>query len=108
VIASRRDDLVALTTELIGFDTTARKVEDPPRQEVALQEHLGARLRSAGAEVEIWEPDPADLAGHPLLPDGLGFEGRPQLVARFKGAGEGGSLLLNGHIDAVSAEPRDR
>jgi acetylornithine deacetylase len=107
-IASRRDDLVALTTKLIAFDTTARNVEDPPRQEAVLQEHLGARLRSAGADVELWEPDPADLAGHPLLPDGLGFEGRPQLVARFKGTGAGRSLLLNGHIDAVSAEPRDR
>jgi acetylornithine deacetylase len=107
-IASRRDDLVALTSDLISFDTTARNVEDPPRQEAALQEHVGARLRSAGAEVEIWEPDPADLAGHPLLPDGLGFEGRPQLVARFEGTGGGRSLLLNGHIDVVSAEPRDR
>ncbi len=106
-IASRRDELVALTTELIGFDTTARNVDDPPRQEAALQEHLGARLSSAGAEVEIWEPDPAELAGHPLLPDGLGFEGRPQLVARFTGTGGGRSLLLNGHIDVVSSVPRE-
>ena len=38
----------------------------------------------------------------------MGFEGRPQLVARFPGGGGGRSLLLNGHIDAVSAEPLDR
>jgi acetylornithine deacetylase len=107
-IAARQDDLVALTSELVGFDTTARNVGDPARDEAALQEHLGARLRAAGAEVEIWEPDPAELAGEPLVPEGLDFAGRPQLVARFAGRGAGRSLLLNGHIDAVSAEPRDR
>ncbi len=46
--------------------------------------------------------------GKPLVPPGLGFEGRPQLVARFVGAGGGKSLLFNGHIDAVSVEPIDR
>lgn len=107
-IQARRDDLVALTTELVGFDTTARDVGDPARDEVALQEHLGARLRGAGAEVEIWEPNPAELADEPLVPEGLDFDGRPQLVAKFAGGGGGRSLLLNGHIDAVSAEPKDR
>ncbi|HEX2504642.1 MAG TPA: M20/M25/M40 family metallo-hydrolase [Gaiellaceae bacterium] len=107
-VASRRDDLVELASALVGFDTTARNVGDPPRDEAALQEQLGARLRAAGAEVEIWEPDTADLVGEPLVPEGLDFEGRPQLAARFRGSGEGRSLLLNGHIDAVSAEPRDR
>ena len=107
-IEARRDDLVALTSELVGFDTTARTVGEPARDEVALQEHLGARLGAAGADVEIWEPDPAELAGEPLVPKGLDFDGRPQLVARFPGTGAGRSLLLNGHIDAVSAEPRDR
>jgi acetylornithine deacetylase len=107
-IAARRDDLVSLTSELVGFDTTARNVGDPARDEAALQEHLGERLRAAGAAVEIWEPDPAALAGEPLVPDGLDFAGRPQLAGRFSGSGRGRSLLLNGHIDAVSVEPRDR
>ena len=54
----------------------------------------------------MWEPAEADLRGQPLCRPGLGFEGRPQLVARFAGAGGGRSLLFNGHIDAVSAEPK--
>jgi acetylornithine deacetylase len=108
MIGARRDDLVALTSDLVGFDTTARNLGDPAREEVVLQKHLGARLGAAGADVEIWEPDPAELAGEPLVPKELDFVGRPQLVARFSGAGSGRSLLLNGHIDAVSAEPRDR
>lgn len=104
-VAERRDEIVALLGELIAFDTTARAVDDPPRDEAALQEHLAERLRRAGAAIDLWEPSPSDLAGHPLLPDGLGFAGRPQLAATLPGGG-GRSLLLNGHIDAVSYEPR--
>jgi len=107
-IGRRRDELVRLASDLIGFDTTARDPQDPPRQERQLQEYLGERLRRAGAAVEIFEPDPADFVGKPLYQPGMGFEGRPQLVARFAGTGGGKSLLLNGHIDAVSYEPIDR
>ena len=107
-IAARRDEIVALTSALIGFDTTARNPTDPPRQEAELQAFLAARLAAAGAEVEVFEPPADEVAGKPLIPDGLGFEGRPQLIARFGGAGGGRSLLFNGHIDAVSYEPRER
>jgi acetylornithine deacetylase len=107
-IEQRSDELVALASDLIGFDTTARNVGDPPRQEAALQEYLAARLRAAGADIDLWEPDADALQGKPLVPPGLDFAGRPQLVARRRGAGRGRSLLLNGHIDVVSAEPRDR
>jgi acetylornithine deacetylase len=107
-IARRGDDVVALASSLIGFDTTARVPDDPPREERALQEFLADRLRSAGAAVELFEADPADFVGKPLYPPGMGFEGRPQLVARFAGAGGGKSLVFNGHIDAVSFEPLDQ
>lgn len=107
-IGRRRGELVELVSTLIGFDTTARAGDEPARQERELQEHLGERLRRAGAAVEIFEPDPAQFAGKPLYPPGMSFAGRPQLVARFPGAGTGRSLLFNGHIDVVSAEPLDR
>ena len=35
------------------------------------------------------------------------FDGRPQLAARFAGSGGGQSLLLNGHIDVVTARLED-
>ncbi|HUJ92297.1 MAG TPA: M20/M25/M40 family metallo-hydrolase [Gaiellaceae bacterium] len=107
-VAERRDEVVALASTLIGFDTTARNVGDPPREEAALQEHLAGRLRAAGAEIDLWEPDAEALAGKPLVPPGLDFAGRPQLIARLRGAGAGRSLVLNGHIDVVSVEPRGR
>jgi acetylornithine deacetylase len=108
-IAHRRDELIALTSDLIGFDTTTRAYDsEPARDEAALQEYLATRLRAAGAVTEVWEPAPEDVAGSPMVPEGLRFDGRPQMAARFVGNGEGRALLLNGHIDVVTAEPRDR
>ncbi len=108
-IAARSDALVALLCDLIAFDTTSRAAPDSPaRDEAALQAFLAERLRGAGAGVEVWEPSREDVAGHPLCPDGgIGFEGRPQLLARFAGSGGGRSLLFNGHIDVVPAAIED-
>ncbi len=107
-ITAGRDELVRLASALIGFDTTARQVGDPCRDEAALQEYLAGRLSAAGAAVDVWEPDAAALAGMPLVPPGLSFEGRPQLIARKAGRGGGRSLVFNGHIDVVSGEPRSK
>ena len=108
-IAHRRDELVTLASDLIGFDTTTRAdAEEPARDEAALQKYLAARLRAAGAETEVWEPAPEDVSGSLMVPSGLRFDGRPQMMARFAGTGGGRSLLFNGHIDVVTVEPRDR
>ena len=106
-IESGREQLVALASDLIAFDTTARAVGDPPRDERRLQEYLATRLREAGAEVDLWEPDTALMRGRPLVPPGLDFAGRPQLIATRRGRGGGRALVFNGHIDVVSGEPRD-
>jgi acetylornithine deacetylase len=104
-IAAAEDELVQLASSLIAFDTTARNPGDPPRQERALQEYLGGRLRAIGASVDVFEPDAGAMEGKPLVPPGLDFVGRPQLISRMPGSGEGRSLVLNGHVDVVSAEP---
>lgn len=101
------DELVALASDLVAFDTTARNLGDPPRQEAELQAYLQGRLDALGAETDVWEPEPTGT-GNRVVPDGLDFAGRPQLAARLRGAGGSRSLLLNGHIDAVSAEPVDQ
>jgi acetylornithine deacetylase len=106
-IAESRDEVVELASALIRFDTTARDPGDPARDEAALQALLADRLSAAGASVDVWEPKPEDVRGA-QVPFHLGFEGRPQLVARFAGASGGRSLLLNGHIDVVSGEPKER
>jgi acetylornithine deacetylase len=107
-IDRRRDDLVELLRALIRFDTTTHQRGDAPRAEQALQGYLAERLERAGGHVRVWEPAVAPLLGHPMLPEGFSFAGRPQLAARFAGAGGGRTLLFNGHIDVVSIEPRER
>jgi acetylornithine deacetylase len=107
-VAERRDDIVALACELIGYDTTSRSDPGAPaREEAALQTALAERLRASGAEIDLWEPAPEDVAGHPLSVEGISFAGRPQLAARLRGSGGGRSLLLNGHIDVVPAARED-
>ncbi|MGZ4481230.1 MAG: M20 family metallopeptidase [Gaiellales bacterium] len=107
-IERRRGDLVDLLRTLIRFDTTTHEPGHAPRDEAALQGYLAERLARAGADVRVWEPEVGPLAGHPMVPDGFTFEGRPQLAARFPGRGGGRTLLFNGHIDVVSIEPRER
>ena len=103
----RRDAVVELTSRLVGFDTTARGPHDPPREEAALQDLLADRLRAAGAEVELLNAGPGVPGSERQVPADLPFDGRPQLVARFASRGGGGrSLIFNGHIDAVSVQPR--
>jgi len=107
-IEARRDEIVDLLSQLIAFDTTARPTADAPaRDERRLQELLAGRLSAAGAVVDLWEPLPEDVAGTPMVPEPPAFHGRPQLAARFPGSGGGRSLMFNGHIDVVDAEPRE-
>jgi len=105
-IADREADLVDLVCTLIAFDTVTHAPGASPRQEAALQRSLADRLAAAGADVRLAEPDAGLVAGHPMTPAGFSFEGRPQLVARLPGAGGGRTLLFNGHVDVVAAEPR--
>ncbi|WP_406136089.1 ArgE/DapE family deacylase [Streptomyces sp. NBC_01089] len=106
-IDRRADDLVSLTCDLVAFDTTVRgSAAEPARDEADLQEYLAHRLRAAGATADVFTPAPGSLPVSPQTPPGLGFDGRPQLIARFPGTGGGRSLLFNGHIDVVSAEPK--
>ena len=107
-IEDRKSELVGLLAVLVGFDTRAPDAELTPREHAALQGYVGDRLRAAGLQVETWEPDVGALPPNRYpIPDGYHFRGRPQLVGRRSGSGGGRSLLFNGHIDVVPAEPRE-
>lgn len=107
-------------------------------EEGRAQAHLADVLASLGAEVELVEPDIGQLfqrfpeiAQYPthwkhdlILPydelpthqalvasgltDRLNYRNRPNLVAVLRGTGGGRSLILNGHIDTVTVEPREQ
>jgi acetylornithine deacetylase len=95
------DDSVAFLADLVRVPSLLGE-EEPAQQLVE------ARLLELGFEVRSVEPDPARLAeradsGIPLMT----YEGRRSLVGTI-GDGSGRSLLLNGHVDVVSAEPLER
>ncbi len=100
-IRDGRDELISLAAELIACDTMSRDPGDPARDEEKLQSLLAERLRTIGAEVELFEPEPIVAGQCPTIPFALDFKGRPQLIARLPGSSGGRSLVLNGHIDAV-------
>jgi acetylornithine deacetylase len=105
-VARRRDDLTGLLCDLVAFDTRAPDRDYAPRDEARLQEYVAARMRAAGLAVRVWEPQPSDLpASRYPIPEGHHFGGRPQLLATATGAGGGRTLLFNGHVDVVTAEP---
>lgn len=105
----RREAVLDLTRRLVAYDTTARGLDDPPRDEAALQEYLASRLRAAGAEVQLLDAGTGVAGSERQVPESLSFAGRPQLIARFASSNTGGrSLIFNGHIDAVSAEPLEQ
>src|SRR5436305_7723578 len=83
-------DLERRTTELlqrlIQFDTV-----NPPGNEQAAQEFLKELQEGAGFECEL-------LAAVP---------GRPNLVARLRGASDGPRLCYLGHVDTVLADAAD-
>ncbi|MBV8953795.1 MAG: ArgE/DapE family deacylase [Solirubrobacterales bacterium] len=104
-VAERETELVELLRSLINFNTITHSDGAPARQEAELQQLLAARLERCGAQATLFEPDRTALGDRLIVPERFSFAGRPQLVARFAGAGGGRTLLLNGHIDVVDAEP---
>lgn len=71
---------------LLRIDTT-----NPPGNERPAADYLAGVLKEAGVEHQILESEPT----------------RASLVARLRGSGKKGALLLNGHLDVVPVD-RDR
>lgn len=107
LLARRQRELVDLTATLVGFDTTASMTGEVGGGERALQGLVAQRLRSAGLDVELFEPGPGDIPESPMLAAGHDLTGRPQVIARRDGAGAGRRLLLNGHVDVVDPGRRE-
>jgi succinyl-diaminopimelate desuccinylase len=77
------DEVAAFARQLIEIDTG-----NPPGQEQAAAVLVSERLRSAG-----------------ILSDLQSFApGRANLVARLRGRGERGALMLSGHLDTVPVD----
>lgn len=72
-----------------------------------MQDRVRKELELLGADIFSWEPSNSELqrsTGYAQMRDS--YEGAPILVGRLAGVGGNGrSLILNGHVDVVSAEP---
>ena len=70
--------------------------------EAGIQRFLADYMNGMGLTVDQWETDWEQLKKHPgYRPVDRGYEGRPNIVATWKGSGGGRSLLLNGHSDVI-------
>lgn len=79
-------DTLELAQKLIRIDTT-----NPPGNETIAAQFVQSLLREHGIESQIFESAP----------------GRGNLVARLRGSGKKDPLLLLGHLDVVTADPKE-
>ncbi|RLM68317.1 M20/M25/M40 family metallo-hydrolase [Halorubrum sp. Atlit-26R] len=111
-------DMRAFAADLCRHRSTAG-------EEAAAAAFVAERLADLGFETYAWDADPAVLADHPSFPDDLdaaAVEGRRSVagVLELGGAADAGdaggesggddpapTLVLNGHLDVVPAEPSE-
>jgi acetylornithine deacetylase len=100
-VEARRNELFELTRELVRIPSVTG--EEGPIQGVVAE-----RMRALGLDVDVWEPDAADLAPYAEhVGEFASLAGRPNVVGTLRGSGGGKSLILNAHIDTVEAgDPR--
>ena len=96
----RFDDTVAFLRQMVQQPSTLGN-------ERGVQEIIFRRMQELGWEPAMWDLDLDLLRDHPSFgPLAIDYQNRPNVTAVLPAARPGGrSLILNGHIDVVSAEP---
>jgi acetylornithine deacetylase len=94
-IDQSRDKAVAFLRDMVVIPSVTG-------DEAQIQKFLSNYMTRMGLDVDMWETDWEALKKHPgYRPVDRGYEGRPNIVATWKGTGGGRSLLLNGHTDVI-------
>ena len=95
IIDGSRDKAIKFLQKMISIPSVTG-------EEGEIQTFLADYMKKIGLEVDMWESDWQALKKHPgYIPVERGYEGRPNIVAIWKGTGGGRSLLLNGHTDVI-------
>ena len=89
------DGMVDYLRSLIAVPSTGGR-------ETEAQRHVAAKLRRIGFSVDTWKIDLDEARRHPSFSMGIPREEGVGVVGTMGGE-EGRSLILNGHIDVVSA-----
>jgi len=93
--------------ELIGTVAELVKIPSLLGDEAPVQHWVADHLRNSGLETEVWDLDDLVKSMPNAGESGIPFPGRPNVTALLPGGTTGRSLILNGHVDVVSAEPVD-
>ena len=94
------DALVGLVGDLVAIPTL-------PADETPGQRFVAERLDRIGMDVEVWDIDVASLSQHPWYSAEVERDTALGVVGRL-GAGDGPTLLLDGHVDVVpTGDPAD-
>jgi acetylornithine deacetylase len=105
VVERKREEIIGLVVALVRLPS---ETHPPGGDEGPAQAYVAERLRGLGLEVDVFEPwSVPGIKDHPGWWPGLEYHDRPNVVGRFRGAGGGRPLILNGHIDVVPAGQRE-
>jgi acetylornithine deacetylase len=107
-----RDKIIEFVERLVRFKSVNQILAmNRKTEEKECQGFVAKKLRELGMEVDVWEPDPNELKKYGekySLNHRETYKDRPQVVGTLKGTGGGKSLILEGHVDVVPAEPREQ
>ena len=96
-------DIVGMATGLVQIPSVSGTDGENEAQGA-----IAASMSRDGLDVDHWEIDLADTTAHPDFP-GMEVERTEAwgLVGRLAGAGDGATLMLNGHVDVVPTGDAD-
>lgn len=94
----RRGQAVQLIQEMVRLPSD--------NGEQAVQAYIERWFQDRPVEMDIWELDIRELREHPAFVEvDYDYTGRKNIVVTLHGQGGGRSLVLNGHMDVVPADP---
>ncbi|TVR72043.1 MAG: ArgE/DapE family deacylase [Sphaerobacteraceae bacterium] len=94
-IDNRRDQLIADLQSLV-------RIPSVTGDEGAVQDQVQSLFETRNLQIDRWETSREDILPYmEHVGDQPSYEGRPNVVGTLAGAGNGRSIMLNGHIDVV-------
>ncbi len=93
---------------LLQMLQTLVRIPSVTGEEDTAQEEMIRILRDLNGVVDAWRPDIGELKGQAHFPGARILTPRLNVVATFPGPGPGPTVVLNGHIDTVTAGDEQR
>lgn len=98
-IEKNKASYFAFLKDLISFDSRILEA-GKYGQEKGIQDYLKQYFQKLGAQVDAFSPENEKICKYAGFNKNHTYENRENVVAIFKGAGGGRSLLMNGHSES--------